>query len=266
MRVVAQPVWVPKAGNSQAEYEDAVWPIRRLDRRRTHFRAAVADGASDSSFAGIWARLLVRAYGDGRLDGDDRPGDDRPGEGRPGAESLSDALEPLRHSWRSQVGSKSLPWYAEEKLRRGAFATLVGVDIQDQAPRLSATRRWRALALGDSCLAQRLGQDLLACFPLDHSSAFTTTPYLLASDASRNQDLAEYLCRWEGDWEPGDSFYLMTDALAWWFLREHEAGQQPWSQWPEPEPSEQFGAWVQDLRDSGRMRNDDVTLLRLDLR
>jgi hypothetical protein len=253
MRVVAQPAWVPKAGNSEAEYEDAVWPARRQDRRRSRFRAAVADGATDSSFSGIWARLLVRAFGEGRLD----------------ADSLPDALEPLRHSWRSQVGERPLPWYAEEKLQRGAFATLVGLELLDQAPRLGMSRRWRALALGDSCLVQRRGQDLLACFPLDHSSAFTNAPYLLASDATRNQDLGEYLCLWEGDWEPGDSFYLMTDALAWWFLREREEGQQPWALWPEADgadPGDAFGAWVHDLRASGRMRNDDVTLLRVDPR
>src|SRR6267378_47866 len=52
---------LPKAGSTQAEYEDAVaW-----SRRRGRF--AVADGASASAFARLWAQLLVQAYVGGRL-------------------------------------------------------------------------------------------------------------------------------------------------------------------------------------------------------
>ena len=47
---------LPKEGHSAAEFEDAcAW-----DARRGVF--AVADGAGDSAYAGLWARLLVEQF------------------------------------------------------------------------------------------------------------------------------------------------------------------------------------------------------------
>ena len=68
MHVMARALWAPKAGNRSDEYEDAFWPQRTINRtvnRSGLFRLAVADGATETSFAGLWARRLVRAYGSG---------------------------------------------------------------------------------------------------------------------------------------------------------------------------------------------------------
>ena len=66
-----------------------------------------------------------------------------------------------------------------------------------------------------------------------------------------------------GSWQGGDHFYLMTDALAAWFLREHEAGGRPWRRLEELDHGLAFARWVDELRRSHALRNDDVTLLRL---
>jgi hypothetical protein len=67
-----------------------------------------------------------------------------------------------------------------------------------------------------------------------------------------------------GKWRAGDRFYLMTDALAQWFLARHEAGQKPWQvigkALADPETGVAFPAWVEDLRDKGGLCNDDVTI------
>ena len=47
----------PKSGNSLEEYEDA-WAHRQT-RTPVGIRVAVADGATESSFAKLWAVLLA---------------------------------------------------------------------------------------------------------------------------------------------------------------------------------------------------------------
>jgi hypothetical protein len=67
-----------------------------------------------------------------------------------------------------------------------------------------------------------------------------------------------------GDWRPGDRFLLMTDALAHWFLRRHEAAQQPWHDLARAAGAA-FADWVEDCRERDGLRNDDVTLVTIDL-
>src|SRR5207302_4732652 len=50
----------PKLGNSLEEYEDA-WAHRQT-RTPVGIRVAVADGATESSFAKLWAVLLAESY------------------------------------------------------------------------------------------------------------------------------------------------------------------------------------------------------------
>jgi hypothetical protein len=72
-----------------------------------------------------------------------------------------------------------------------------------------------------------------------------------------------------GWWKKGDSFFLMTDALAQWFLTEHEKEHKPWEPlWrglADKDPTAALTSLVKDLRSSGELKNDDVTLLVIDL-
>lgn len=71
--------------------------------------------------------------------------------------------------------------------------------------------------------------------------------------------------RASGQWHVGDQFYLMTDALAAWFLSTYERGEKPWleiAQWYDhANPEAGFAAWIAALRSEHRLRNDDVTLI-----
>src|SRR5262245_47644955 len=91
---------LPKDGNSDSEYEDA-WAANPVGGR-----FAVADGASESAFAGLWARLLVEGFLTAR-----RPRD------------LRDWLGDARGQWSAEVMGLKLPWYVEMKREQGAFAT-----------------------------------------------------------------------------------------------------------------------------------------------
>ena len=97
----------------------------------------------------------------------------------------------------------------------------------------------------------------------------------------------------DGCGQAGDRLWAMTDALAKWCLVEHEAGRDPWhnmeSLLGSPQSEDPFAAriddraapvslgdhagrtedpfvpWIEGLRDSGRLLNDDVTLLAMRL-
>jgi hypothetical protein len=224
-----QALCLPKRGHTADEFEDAF----ALDAAAGRF--AVADGASESSFAGLWARLLV--------DGFVRPA--------PGW------LEAARRSWAAHVDGQPLPWYAEAKRDAGAFATLLGLTLIDG--------RWHALAVGDACLFQVRGDELIAAFPLRRSTEFGNRPRLLGSRPPGAGD-DERHDEGRGDWQAGDRFLLMTDALAQWFLRRHEAGDRPWQELSRlAEATAEFAAWVEDRRRQDGLHNDDVTLVVIGL-
>ncbi|HZY90833.1 MAG TPA: protein phosphatase 2C domain-containing protein [Gemmataceae bacterium] len=234
---------VPRRGHTAEECQDAV--AGAPDRSRF----AVADGASESADAGLWARLLVEDF-----------------VASPARHlAWSSWLPPLQARWAAEADALlpggALPWYLEERAREGAFATFLGVAVEDSA--------WHALAVGDSCLFQLRGGALLRSFPLQRADEFGSTPWLIGSRPPGAEVAYEHGQRAEGDWQAGDRLWLMTDALAQWFLRQAEEGGRPWETLgqvlAEAAPDEAFAAWVGVARALGQLRNDDVTLAAVNL-
>ena len=240
---------MPKAGNSVAEYEDAYWPRLAGDMSGA-VHLAVADGATETSFSGLWARLLANAYGRGRLT----------------ETTWNDDLSRIRRVWQRAVGQKPLPWYAEEKLRLGAFSSLTGVTLDPPAEPNGNGGEFKALSIGDSCLFQLRGGRLIWSFPFATSEEFNSRP-LLTSSLNRGADYEVAAQRVNGEWQPGDSFFLMTDALACWTLRLAEAGQDPFALLQSVETLPAFETLIADQRhctDAEGIRllkNDDVTFV-----
>jgi len=250
VQVVAKAFWLPKAGNTEAEYEDAFLPRHPEQRRLRSFRCAVADGATETSFSGMWAKQLVRAFCSCTPDA-----------------LILTALPALQQRWLTTVQRRPLPWYAEEKVRSGAFAALLGLVLVDSTEP-GGPGQWRATALGDSCLVHMRNETILARFPVQDAASFTNQPHLLSSNPSYNERAAKHLVTTGDGWCSGDTFYLMTDALAHWFLSEAEAGRQPWAVLRDLDTKDQskpFADFVADLRQTKSMRNDDVTLLRVEV-
>ena len=250
MHIAYQPFWLPKAGNTDGEYEDAFWPGESRETLAEELRAAVADGATETSFAGLWANQLVRAHCAGM------PAEDWPAQ-----------LPHLRAQWRNQIQNDSLPWYAEEKARSGAFSSLLGLTLQMGERDDTPSGRWQAVAIGDSCLFQIRNESLLVSFPLSLSEQFNSRPNLLSSIYAP-EDAEQTFTVTAGDWQSDDAFYLMTDALACWFLRECEKGAHPWAILRDlntQDAKASFPDLIAQLRAERRMRNDDVTLCRIDV-
>jgi hypothetical protein len=244
---------VAKLGNSPEENEDAFFPeIEKQNiAAQSTFTCAVADGATQTSFSRIWARLLVAAVAQKYL-----------------PERLAELTAAAQAQWRAHIAVRSLPWHAEEKVREGAFATLLWLSLQPvSGARLTKTvGTWQALAIGDSCLFQIRKKTLQTHFPPLSAADFKNNPLLLSSNPTRNMGFwsgAQDLCA-AGDWAAGDDFFLMTDALAAWFVREQEksslvslitelrAGLST---------AERFASWLQELRAGTQIKNDDTTLV-----
>jgi hypothetical protein len=220
---------MPKAGHSKEEYEDA------FAANPAKGRFAIADGASESAYAGPWADLLVKGFVS-------NPGN--------GSRWLTDA----RKIWHETFQARQLSWFAEEKFLEGAYATFLGVAFHGEMP------RWQALAVGDSCLFHVRDHQMLQAFPVRHAKAFGNRPRLIGS---RKASKAVTRMQREGDWQKGDRLFLMTDALAHWFLEKVENHQEPWKEVLTVANQEAFESWVIGKRKSQEMRNDDVTLVSI---
>ena len=283
MRISTQAFHVPKRGSDEDEYEDAFFPDGFADEV-TAFRCAVADGASESAFANVWADLLVRGFGSRQM-----------------------RLADLQDQWQQAVGSQRLPWFLEKKARRGAFAALIGLSIRangaagarskpsvtaadwlPQAPgagsggvpeggdwltedgvdpgKIAGT--WRALAIGDSCLFQVRNDKLVTVGPVCKSAQFDNSPFLLGSKSKMViRRGAPHVSVHSGTWSRRDRFYLATDALSQWLLLRHETGLPPWEMLRElgADDTRPFEELVQEMRAEHDLHNDDTTLLRVEV-
>jgi len=242
--------WLPKAGNRDDEYEDACWPNHAVTTSQPVVRCAVADGATESSFAGLWARQLVAAYA---------------------ATDTADwlttdwltTLPQEQARWQAQVAARTLPWYAEAKARSGAFAALLGVTIAHDPDDDEWT--WQASAIGDCALFHVRSERLLTSFPATTTAFFTSRPLLIPSVPNQFAALDEHIQQARGDSQPGDTLYLTTDALGQWLLQQVEQGATPWRAVETALAGRKrgFRRWIAGLRSQGQLRNDDVTLLRI---
>jgi hypothetical protein len=234
-----------KEGNAPEEYEDACAANPKSGR------FAVADGASESSFAGLWAKLLVEGFVAVRAHG-----------------TGTGWFPPLRQRWAQVVDPLELDWFGEDKRQLGAFATFLGLALKK--PRGGREGRWKALAVGDCCLFQVRADRLVRAFPMGRSADFGNRPALLGSrPVARQGDPLSGARQRLGRWQAGDRFFLMTDAVGQWFLRGQEGRRRPWRvllhKLAEQDATAALSAYVGKLRKRGDLKNDDTTLLVIDL-
>jgi serine/threonine protein phosphatase PrpC len=231
-----------KAGNKLEEYEDAYAPLVAAEGEYGEFLCAVADGATETSFSGQWAKLLVDAFADRRLPRLDM-----------------NAMAELSRAWQAQIDDltreKPLSWYAEEKLRSGAFASLMGLQISPHG-------WWRAFCVGDSCLFRlRTPRRIRKAFPYTDAAQFNNRPILLSTNPASNGKITPVIAK--GKWREGDRFLLMTDAIAQYFLA-HRPSRLSLTE--HLLDQEKFERIIDTARQNKACRNDDVTMLRIYLK
>ncbi|MEO2089516.1 MAG: hypothetical protein ABGY75_08475 [Gemmataceae bacterium] len=186
----------PKAGHRADENEDAV------GANPTAGRFAAADGASEGWASGAWAKHLVGCYA----------------HTPPEPTTFADWLAGARRTWSEPPATADQPWYAQAKQAEGAFATLIGIEVR--LAKSGAGLRWKAVAVGDSCLLHVRGGAVVESFPLSSPERFDTTPALIPSSAYREVPTPDWLA---GTATAGDTLLLATDAVAAALLAQPEA-------------------------------------------
>lgn len=221
---------VSRAGSAPDASEDAA----AVRDEELPVRAAVADGATESVYAGRWARLLVEHL---------------VAEAAAPRAALPAATDRARADWQAAVDEAGTeqPWYVQSKVAEGAFATLLGLWVE-------ADGTWRAASVGDCGLFQLRAGRVQRAWPEADPDAFGNRPALLSSRPDAPAPTPDVV---SGTWKPGDTFLLATDAGAAWTLR---AGPSAVLDGDCP-----FVETVEAARADGTLRNDDTTLLCLEM-
>lgn len=242
--------WTPKAGYDASEYEDA-YSVGEISDNGP-LRLAVADGATGATFSALWADLLATDYTSGRLT----------------TETIPTRVPYLARDWAKRVQSHPLPWYAQAKVsNEGSHAALLGVTLSP------ATGTYQAMVIGD-CIFFHLrptetGSEnyrLIRSFPYARWTDFNGNPVLIGTKPTTQTNINSHTVVQSGTVQAGDVLYLMSDALGAWFLREIEKERSPWlwlAPLDLPNGDATLTTMVRDLRDNKRLKNDDVTVIRV---
>ena len=232
-------LWLAKEGSHTDEWEDACG----YSESRGTF--SVADGASSAPRAHEWASQLVASF----VLTSEPPLD---------LASFERCVNGAAQAFMSRASqsSESDAWYVREAASRSSYATFLGLRVRAHG-RQGA---WEAVAVGDTCLFRVREGKLLGSFPLQSPDEFNPTPSLIPSSrggnaSGLNPSMAAGACR------AGDVFLLASDALAQWALATARDDASVWYVLASIR-STMFRQMVADLRATGAMVNDDVTLLR----
>lgn len=231
--VYVKSFWMQKRDNLPEEYEDAI----EIDKEENSF--AIADGATEGIFSREWAEILVENF-------------------------LVNPTEQLDANWmqacyekfRERVTEKELPWHAENKLiTQGAFSTLATLKIDE------ARNFFQLIAIGDSCVFWHDNEGI-HFFPYRTVEEFSNRPYLLCTLPYNNSESLERQCIINNEFSEGSTtFFLATDALSCWFIKDCLDGNKPWEELDRINSTEEFENYINLLRDSKAIKNDDVSLI-----
>lgn len=210
-----------------------------------HHKFAISDGVSKSFFPGIWSALLVNNYV-------------HAGTG------LDAVIATCQQQWYEQVSEivakPDVKYYTRNAFNRNApgLATFVGLQLFEQE------KMWSSLALGDTFLFfipkpfSSFKEELIVHSSKEEPVVFDNFPDYLSSIGNQHQGTQKEKV---GKMTAG-TFYLMTDALAEWFLKQGEdviGIIEVWQQQVD------FERYINQLRDEDKINNDDTSVLIIEL-
>jgi hypothetical protein len=224
------------------EYEDAFC----VDGERG--TAAIADGVSSAIFSALWAQILTQSLVEAPPNLHD-------------AEAFKAWLTERRTTWLAGIDLPKMSYFQKTKLRQvgGAFCTLCWLQVYPD-PEQSEGLRYRAYALGDSCLFHVRDGELLQSFPLHTAAEFDLDPAAICS-ADLGRDGALVFPAIDEVCATGDLLILATDAVAKCVMAEREAGGTiDWSRYATLHELN----WIAEIeahRNDRRIRRDDSTVV-----
>jgi hypothetical protein len=220
-------------------------------------RFAVTDGAGEGFNVKNWARITARGFIERRPDLEDPA-------------SLADWVQENRLAWKQTFDIHALRAGQLERLQRyGGATTFVGLSVYPASSE-DGSIRWRAWAIGDSCLFLVRDRRLQLCFPIADPDAFAGAPVTLRTrivrDPHTGKDVPPPRPRIaQGRCLPGDILAIATDAVSQWIVATTLRGDPIdwdafWS-WDDAEWADR----VQKLRQARAMKIDDSTLLLIEI-
>ena len=235
---------LPKAGNTTDECEDAY----SIKTTRQSLKVFVADGATESSFAKEWANLLSKDLTNIRSFS---------------FKSFAKRLPKIRGQWKEKVNKKPLPWYAEIKLEKGAFSSIVGLWINYKKA------FFNCFAIGDCCIFHLRGGSIIKSFPIENEVEFSSNPFLVSTKKDDDDILFKHFRELKKQKIiKGDYLFVMSDALACWFMNKTNENDKPWNiliGFAEDSSHNKFEEWLQIKREEKEIKNDDTTLLTIEI-
>jgi hypothetical protein len=238
-------LYVQKLGNPIEDYEDAYC----YNEASSVF--AISDGATEASFSKEWAKILV-----------ENAINNPPTTAVLELVWVQEAIDKMQ----GIVNIDTLPWYAQNKyLEQGSFATLVILDIDKEQNQVSVK------SIGDSCLFWINPDNEMSFFPIRHYEEFNNSPYLISSLMLNNISLEEKQRNIIFELQPGNTrFFLMTDSLAQWVLKEcakprRKNKRGPFKFLEEISDINLFRKIMYQKIKKGEIRNDDLTVLIIDV-
>lgn len=200
-------------------------------------RAAVFDGATESFAAQRWSGLLSEKW---------QTGDENWVGSAQGA--YAQAMEGVE-----------LTWAQEAAAERGSFATFASVRAVTGGVELEI--------VGDSCVFLIKGNRIVRSAPFTEETQFSSAPQALASAAilSESNEKAVSEAIWRLAIEPGtvEEVLLATDAISAWLLGDNRETRM--GQLLAVSDAEAFKQLVHAERETGRLKADDSTVVRLAL-
>ena len=242
--------WFPKDEGSEQAYEDG------YETDHTTGRIAIADGVSSTIFSRSWANLLTKAATSCPPDVND-------------LSAVETWLAKLKVAWKKTFDIRKLAWNQRGKLKEygGGAATLLWIEMQClsnlEHPE-AGPYKVRGFSIGDCCLFHLRNDKVINIFGINSLEDFGLSPKTLSATRQFNAD--EFTIEtWEGECERGDRIMLATDAIAEWFYKKVDRGDEiNWHAFDNLTP-EEWKTRVRKMRNEDRMRHDDTTLLLLDI-
>jgi hypothetical protein len=244
-----------KAGSADVEWEDGAGHDSGDPATGRNARCIVVDGATEAYDSIRWVGQLVDSFLGIHPAG--------------GAPALTDrAMDEwfglMQDRWVQNAPAAFASVFEERKFREdGSFATLLGCEIHGLG---GSQPRWSAVALGDTVLFHVRGSRVLAQFPALAAEDFGLNPDGVFTQPSARARMRARLGHADGSLAVGDRLFLATDAFAEWMVRVARSDADLlWRTLVRLDHPARFRRIVADRRRAGEMKNDDVTLMRVEI-
>lgn len=224
--------------------EDYKYCADNYSVNETHHKFSISDGVSQSFFPKVWSEILVNKYVNQK---------DWKNE---------EFIIECQKEWQSKideiVNQPETKWFTKSQYNRKdpALATFVGLQF------LESDQKWIAQALGDSFLffiPKNSTEIDIQLSSKKEPTVFDNFPDYFSSN-SIHQQKGKVKIKERPIVE--GTFYLMTDALAEWFLLNTEQAKQTLDN---IKTQEQYLETIANERSANRLNDDDSAVLILEL-